>query len=90
MCRVLSNFAFTFSIISILTGVTTLYTTGLAFGGPVTMVYGWLVAGFFSLLVGLSMAEICSSYPTSGGLYYWSAKLCGKEWGPFASWMTGW
>lgn len=82
---VLSNFAFSFSIISILTGVTTLYTTGLAFGGPVTMVYGWLVAGFFSLLVGLSMAEICSSYPTSGGLYYWSAKLCGTEWGPFAS-----
>ncbi|XP_010241137.1 PREDICTED: amino-acid permease BAT1 homolog isoform X3 [Nelumbo nucifera] len=36
------------------------------------------------------MAEICSSYPTSGGLYYWSAKLCGNEWGPLAAWLTGW
>ncbi|KAJ0985723.1 hypothetical protein J5N97_004079 [Dioscorea zingiberensis] len=87
---VLSNFAFSFSIISVLTGVTTLYNTGLKYGGPVVMTYGWFVAGFFTMLVGLSMAEICSSFPTSGGLYYWSARLSGKDWAPFASWMTGW
>lgn len=89
-CRVVSNFAFSFSIISVITGVTTLYNSGLTNGGPVVMVYGWLIAGGFSMLVGLSMAEICSSYPTSGGLYYWSAKLAGPSWAPFASWMTGW
>ncbi|KAK4479904.1 hypothetical protein RD792_015448 [Penstemon davidsonii] len=87
---VLSNFAFSFSIISVLTGVTTLYNTGLSFGGPVSVVYGWLIAGCFTMAVGLSMAEICSSYPTSGGLYYWSAKLAGPSWAPFASWTTGW
>lgn len=54
------------------------------------MVYGWFVAGSFTMLVGLSMAEICSSYPTSGGLYYWSARLAGPAWAPFASWITGW
>lgn len=85
-----SNFAFSFSIISVLTGITTLYNSGLRFGGPVSLVYGWFVAGFFTLFVGFSMAEICSSYPTSGGLYYWSAKLAGPKWAPFASWMTGW
>ncbi|CAA2934595.1 amino-acid permease BAT1 homolog isoform X1 [Olea europaea subsp. europaea] len=63
---VLSNFAFSFSIISMLTGVTTLYNTGLTFGGLVSMVYGWLLAGCFTMFVGLSMAKICSSYPTSG------------------------
>ncbi|BAT93817.1 hypothetical protein VIGAN_08035500 [Vigna angularis var. angularis] len=42
------------------------------------------------MLVALSMAEICSSYPTIGGLYYWSAKLAGPRWAPFASWITGW
>ncbi|WVZ67458.1 hypothetical protein U9M48_016530 [Paspalum notatum var. saurae] len=36
------------------------------------------------------MAEICSAYPTSGGLYYWSAKLAGKDWASLASWVTGW
>ncbi|KAK1324690.1 Amino-acid permease BAT1 [Acorus calamus] len=83
-----SNFSVT-SIISVLTGLTTTFNTGLTFGGPLTMIYGWPVAGLFMLIVGLSMAEICSSYPTSGGLYFWSAKLCGNPWGPFASWFTG-
>ncbi|CAL9116605.1 unnamed protein product [Musa acuminata var. zebrina] len=87
---VLSNFAFSFSIISVLTGITTLYNTGLRFGGTVTMTFGWFLAGVFTMFVGLSMAEICSSYPTSGGLYYWSARLSGHDWAPFASWMTGW
>ncbi|KAL6505774.1 Mitochondrial branched-chain amino acid (BCAA) aminotransferase [Orobanche hederae] len=87
---VLSNFAFSFSIISVLTGVTTLYNTGLTYGGPLSFVYGWLIAGCFTMFVGYSMAEICSAYPTSGGLYYWSAKLAGPGWAPFASWITGW
>lgn len=86
----LSNFAFSFTIISVLTGVTTLYNTGLNYGGPVTMTFGWFVAGAFTMTVGLSMAEICSSFPTSGGLYYWSARLSGNRWAPFASWITGW
>ncbi|XP_031385665.1 amino-acid permease BAT1-like isoform X2 [Punica granatum] len=87
---VISNFAFSFSIISVLTGITTLYNTGLTYGGTISMVYGWFIAGVFTMFVGLSMAEICSSYPTSGGLYYWSAKLAGNNWAPFASWLTGW
>ncbi|KAB2087678.1 hypothetical protein ES319_A04G120700v1 [Gossypium barbadense] len=87
---VFSNFAFSFSIISVLTGITTLYNTGLTFGGPISLVYGWFIAGGFTMFVGLSMAEICSSYPTSGGLYYWSARLAGRNWAPFASWLTGW
>ncbi|XP_073057078.1 amino-acid permease BAT1 homolog [Primulina eburnea] len=85
-----ANFSVTFSIISVVTGITTLYNQGLSFGGPVTMVYGWPIVGLFTFIVGLSLAEICSAYPTSGGLYFWSAKLCGTEWGPFASWITGW
>ncbi|KAK6921690.1 Amino acid/polyamine transporter I [Dillenia turbinata] len=86
---VLSNFAFSFSIISVVTGITTLFNTGLQYGGPVAIVYGWSLAGVLTMFVGLSMAEICSAYPTSGGLYYWSAKLAGPSWAPFASWITG-
>ncbi|XP_027367429.1 amino-acid permease BAT1 homolog [Abrus precatorius] len=54
------------------------------------MQYGWFLASTFTMFVALSMAEICSAYPTSGGLYYWSAKLAGPGWAPFASWITGW
>ena len=63
-----TNFAFSFNIISILTGVTTLFAVGLSYGGPATLIYGWLVVGFFTSVVAASMAEICSAYPTSGGL----------------------
>ncbi|CAN6330431.1 unnamed protein product [Urochloa humidicola] len=87
---VVSNFSISFSIISVLTGVTTLYNTGLVFGGPAAMTLGWFVAGAFTMAVGLSMAEICSAFPTSGGLYYWSARLAGDRWAPFAAWITGW
>ncbi|KAJ8419960.1 hypothetical protein Cgig2_021598 [Carnegiea gigantea] len=83
--RVVSNFAFSLSIISVLTGVTTLYNNGLQDGGPAVMVYGWLIAGAFTMFVGLSMVKICSSYLTSVGLCCWSAMLAGPSWAPFAS-----
>ncbi|KAL6853882.1 hypothetical protein ACP4OV_019911 [Aristida adscensionis] len=88
--NVVSNFALSFTIVSVLMGVTTTYNTGLRYGGPVSMTLGWLAVAAFNALVALSMAEICSAYPTSGGLYYWSAKLAGKDWAPLASWITGW
>ncbi|XP_050372446.1 amino-acid permease BAT1 homolog isoform X3 [Argentina anserina] len=86
----IANFSVTFSIVSVLTGLSTTFGIGLTYGGTITMVYGWPAVGMMTLLVGLSMAEICSAYPTSGGLYFWSAKLCGNRWGPLASWLTGW
>src|SRR5438552_8117702 len=67
-----SNFAVSFTIISILSGCLTLYLFGMNTGGPVIMSIGWPLVGVMVTLVGLAMAEICSSFPTSGGLYYWS------------------
>jgi amino acid permease (GABA permease) len=84
-----SNFAVSFTIISILSGCLTLFSFGMNTGGPMTMIWGWLLVGVFVLLVGLGMAEVCSSYPTAGGLYYWSAKLARKN-SALWSWFTGW
>ena len=84
-----SNFAVSFTIISILSGCLTLYGYGMLTGGPVVMSIGWPLVGIMVTLVGLSMAEIASAYPTAGGLYYWSAKLA-KSNGPAWSWFTGW
>ena len=70
-----SNFAVSFTIISILSGCLTLYYFGMDLGGPAIIVWSWPIVGIMTLLVGLSMAEVCSSFPTAGGLYYWSAKL---------------
>jgi len=84
-----SNFAISFSIISILAGGLTSFWLGIVTGGPLVIALGWIIVGFFALLVGMSMGEICSAYPTAGGLYYWSAKLAKKD-GPMWSWFTGW
>ncbi len=84
-----SNFAISFSIISILAGGTTSFWLGMVTGGPRVIMLGWIIVGFFALLVGMAMGEICSAYPTAGGLYYWSAKLDDKN-GPRSAWFTGW
>jgi amino acid transporter len=85
-----SNFAISFTIISILSGCLTLYSFGLQHGGPPTMLWGWLLVGTLVLFAGLSMAEICSAFPTAGGLYYWAAKLAPGNSAPIWSWFTGW
>ena len=81
-----SNFAISFTIISILSGTLTLYYAGIDYGGFVMEAYGWPIVSVFVLIVGLGMAEIASKYPTAGGLYYWSSKMGGPVWG----WFTGW
>jgi amino acid transporter len=90
--RTFSNFAVSFTIISILSGCLTLFYFAMNFGGPAVMTIGWLIVGFFVTLVALGMAEVASSYPTAGGLYYWAAKLAPESGGnPAAwSWFVGW
>jgi amino acid transporter len=81
-----SNFAISFSIISILTGAVILFDYGLAWGGPAASTIGWPLVSIFTLLIAASMAEIASAYPTAGGLYYWSSRMKNKDWG----WWTAW
>src|SRR3989442_8092181 len=72
-----SNFAISFTIISILSGTLTLYYAGINYGGPIQEAYGWPLVSFFVIIVGLGMAEIASEYPTAGGLYFWASKIGG-------------
>jgi amino acid permease (GABA permease) len=85
-----SNFAVSFTIISILSGCLTLYGFGMNTGGPALITWGWPIVGIMTLFVGLAMAEVCSSFPTAGGLYYWSAKLAPPKNAAAWSWFTGW
>src|SRR5438445_6719896 len=81
-----SNFAISFSIISILTGAVTLYGVGLNAGGPVVMGIGWPLVTLFVLFVAAALAELASAIPTSGALYHWASFLGGPTWG----WLTAW
>ncbi|KAF9911777.1 hypothetical protein EC991_002505 [Linnemannia zychae] len=93
------TFGVTFSCLSVLAGLTPLYGDALQSGGPVAVIWGWLAVSVFTLMVGLSLAEICSAYPTTGGLYFWTIKILegrvingvrvgSPDWVPLASWVV--
>jgi amino acid transporter len=86
-----SNFAISFTIISILSGCVTLFYLIPSTSGFAAASIGWPLVTIFVVIVALGMAELASAYPTAGGLYYWSSKLGFRgRGGPAWGWYTGW
>jgi amino acid transporter len=83
-----SNFAISFSIISILAGCFTSFALGWNNGGPAAIAWGWPILSVFILIIGLTMSELVSAYPTSGGIYWWASKLGGPKAGFFTGWLN--
>jgi amino acid transporter len=81
-----SNFAISFSIISVLAGCFTAFAQGWNNGGPVIISWGWIVISVPILIIGFCLSELVSKYPTSGGIYWFAGKLGGPVW----AWFTGW
>src|ERR1700689_4141834 len=81
-----SNFAISFSIISVLAGCFTTYGQAFKNGGPIAISIMWPIISVLILMVAFSMSELASAMPTAGGIYYWASKLGGARWG----WFTGW
>ena len=81
-----SNFAISFSIISILAGCFTTFGQAWNNGGPVAISWGWPIISALILIIGFTLSELVSAYPTSGGIYWWAAKMGG----PAAGFFTGW
>jgi amino acid transporter len=81
-----SNFAISFSVISILSGPFISFFIGWNNGGPMAISWGWPIVTGLILIVGLCMGELVSAMPTSGGMYYWAAKLGSLK----SSYFTGW
>ncbi len=83
-----SNFAISFSIISILSGCFTTFAQAWNNGGPIAISIGWPLISGFILIIGFCLAELASAYPTSGGIYWWASKLGGAEAGFFTGWLN--
>jgi len=83
-----SNFAISFSIISILAGCFTSFGLGWNNGGPAAIAWGWPILATFILLIGFCMSELVSAFPTSGGIYWWAAKLGGPKAGYYTGWLN--
>ncbi|KAM0152911.1 hypothetical protein ACHAQE_007882 [Botrytis cinerea] len=82
-----SSFGVSFSCLGLLPSIASTLGYNLGYGGPAGSVWGWLVAGILIQFVAFAMAELCSSMPTAGGLYYASAVLAPEGYGPLCSWV---
>lgn len=85
-----TTFCVSFAVLGLLPSFATTLYYGMGYAGTGGMTWGWLVAMIGIQSVASSMAELCSSMPTSGGLYYAAAVLAPPGWGPLAAWITGW
>ncbi|KAI0717739.1 APC amino acid permease [Cerioporus squamosus] len=84
-----ATFGIAFSIIGLLPSIASVLVYSIPDGGPSAMVWGWLVASIFILFVGMSMAELASAAPTSGGLYFWTHSLSSPRWRNLLAWIVG-
>src|SRR4051794_41617347 len=81
-----TNFAISFSIISVLAGCFTTFYVGWNSGGPIVISLGSPILALIILTVAVSMSELASAFPTAGGPYWWAHRLGGGRW----AWVTGW
>src|SRR5262245_48715478 len=83
-----SNFAISFSIISILAGCFTTFGQAWNNGGPIAISWGWPLISIFILLIGFAMSELVSAYPTAGGIYWWASKMGNALTGYITGWLN--
>ena len=85
-----SCFSFAISLTAVFAGVATTFSYPLNAGGAASAVWCWLIAGAGGICIALSVSELVSAYPTSGGLYFTCKYLAPEEWVPEISWICGW
>ncbi|KAB5535165.1 amino acid permease [Coniochaeta sp. 2T2.1] len=85
-----SCFSFALSISGLFGTIMTTFSYPLYAGGAASAVWCWLIAGFGALCLALSVAEVSSAYPTSGGMYFTLKYLTPPKYTPIISWYVGW
>ncbi|CAF3487519.1 unnamed protein product [Rotaria socialis] len=86
----LMSFAFCFTAVNVLVSMSLGFTFTLHTGGSGVAIWSWLIGSVFTILIGLSLAEICSVYPSAGSVYHWAGQLVSARHAPLASYICGW
>ncbi|KAH6687427.1 amino acid/polyamine transporter I [Plectosphaerella plurivora] len=63
--------------------------SGVAFGGPPVFFYGFLAMAVVAFFVAISLGELASALPHSGGQYYWVSVLAPERLRRPLSYITG-
>lgn len=69
----LMSFTFSFTAVNVFASISIGFSYTLSTGGSGVAIWSWIIGSIFTILIGLSLAEICSVYPTSGSVYHWYA-----------------
>ncbi|KAF5348720.1 hypothetical protein D9758_006798 [Tetrapyrgos nigripes] len=72
-------FGLSFNIVGVVQSIASILVYSIPYGGPVSMVWGWLTGSIFIICIGLTIAELGSSAPTSGGLYFWTHRYASQD-----------
>jgi amino acid transporter len=80
-----ASFAVGFSVISVTTGVFTLYGSVLNWGGP-WGVWTWPIVVLGQVVVALVYSALAARIPLAGYSYQWASRLAN----PMVGWLIGW
>ncbi|KAI5809786.1 choline transporter [Peziza echinospora] len=78
-----------FSLTNSWFGISASLVTGISSGGPIVTVYGIAWIALVNGCVGITLSELASAMPNSGGQYYWAQELAPPEWANFLAYCTG-
>ncbi|CAE6503062.1 unnamed protein product [Rhizoctonia solani] len=84
-----SLLGFGFSVSNSWWGASASLAAGILSGGPVVMVYGLVFLALISVCIGVSLSELASAMPNSGGQYYWAGQIAPKKHARLLAFLTG-
>ncbi|KZT28479.1 amino acid transporter [Neolentinus lepideus HHB14362 ss-1] len=85
----LELFGIGFSWIGLVSSIASSLIYALPNGGSFSMIWGWAICMVFMLTICLAIAELGSSAPTAGGLYYWTFTYASPRWRRLLCWIGG-
>ncbi|PYI11242.1 choline transport protein [Aspergillus sclerotiicarbonarius CBS 121057] len=78
-----------FSIANSWFGISASMITGISSGGTALSIYGIPLIALVSTCVGITLSELASAMPNSGGQYFWAHQLAPRKYARVASFATG-
>ncbi|KAI7601179.1 hypothetical protein KC343_g15367, partial [Hortaea werneckii] len=84
------SFAASFAALYSVGGIRTTFTIGVGAGGPAAYWSSYVITCFFVFITAAVLAEICSSLPAAGSIYFWAAEAGGRRFGRLFGFIVAW
>ena len=78
-----------FSLTNSWFGISASLVTGISSRGPLLILYGIIIIACISVAIGITLSELASAFPNSGGQYYWTIRLAPNRYARFWAYLCG-